>query len=79
MAAARNEFRCCYYCSRHTPERRNPYCHIDCPDYLRECEAHEKRKAKQDMENLVEHNLYSMKDERVRRAIKDKLPCRKME
>lgn len=46
--------KCCNGCK---PPKRNPYCHIDCPEYLAEKAAYEERKAEEDARKNIERGL----------------------
>ena len=62
---------CCRGC---VPPKRNPYCHGNCPEYVKEKAAYEARKAEVDKENFVRCGVLSQRLESSYRAMKR---CRK--
>ena len=46
---------CCYGC---TPQKRTPYCHGSCPDYIGEVEENKQKKAAEDQKRMVSNAIY---------------------
>lgn len=60
---------CCRYC---VPPKRDPYCHSNCPEYIAEKEAHDKRKAEYNKELDISIAIQRSRGDKVYRAMKDR-------
>lgn len=67
-------FNCCRYC---IPPKRNPYCHSNCPDYLKEKSEYEAMMEKVRIEKAIDTGIYEQRTKRVLMALKDQRRCRR--
>lgn len=60
-------FECCHQCH---PPKRNPGCHSDCPEYLKDKAEYDKRKAAADKKRKAKNGLTAQRAAGVNRAMK---------
>lgn len=59
--------RCCRGCK---PPKRNPYCHTNCPEYLKEKAEWEELRQKDEQQKQIDYELDSQREKAVYTAKK---------
>ena len=63
-------FECCRNC---VPQKRNPYCHCSCPEYITAKAAHDRRREEYYRDDKINGAINLERGKKVCKALKDRV------